>query len=107
MLICFLPICNLFSAASVHLFLWTGGKERLFHSVTEKKSPLVKDKPEEKEQCFFLVAGEGRRWPVGILQTHDVSFRQVPAKLQTHTGLPLCSLAWENGWRFESYSASS
>lgn len=48
MLIGFLPICNLFSAASVHLFLWTGGKGRLFYSVTEKKRPLVKDKTEER-----------------------------------------------------------
>lgn len=51
MLIGFLPICNLFSAASVHLFLWTGGKGRLFYSVTKKKKkkrPLVKDKTEER-----------------------------------------------------------
>lgn len=58
-----------------------GQKEKDYFIQLLKKSSLVMDEPERKEQCFFLVAGEARRGPVGLSQTHGIlwiSFGQTP-----------------------------
>lgn len=55
-----------------------------------KKSSLVMDEPERKEQCFFLVAREKRRGPVGLSDTRHpldklwTNSRHVQAPLSAH-----------------------